>query len=338
MTVSNAFNQPHELSAELRDRILAFAAKFGYHGPSPAGRMLRTGKTGSIALFNPDPIPHLFEDAHASDFMAGISEVCEKHQIGLTVLPPVKDVSKVTAIDKVAVDGFILYAIPDHSPIAERVLARRLPVVTVDMTTLRNIASIRIDDRVGARTAAEHLIKLGHRKIVILSLQMHPDGLSGPASSDRIRKCRTPVARERLAGYYDAFKKARIDPDKIEVYEIRTSEVRESFSWATEFLKTKSRRPTAVLAMSDRIASSAIQAAHHLGLRVPLDVSIIGFDDAFLAQYTLPPLTTIRQPSRMKGNLAGEIVVGDLPYPDRVHLLPTELIIRDSTAAPIRQK
>jgi DNA-binding LacI/PurR family transcriptional regulator len=338
MTVSNAFNQPDELSADLRERILAFAAKVGYHGPSPAGRMLKTGKTGSIALFNPDPIPHLFEDTHASEFMAGISQVCELHQIGLTVLPPVNDVSKITAIDKVAVDGFILYAIPDHNDIVGRVLARGLPAVTVDMTALPDVASIRINDRLAARMAAEHLIKLGHSKIVILSLQMFPDGFSGLATSARIAKCRAPVTRDRLRGYYDAFKKAGINPNGIDVYEIRTSDVNESFSWSMEFLKTKSRRPTAVLAMSDRIASGAIRAALQTGLRVPFDVSVIGFDDALIAQHTFPPLTTVRQPSRAKGRLAGEIVVGDVAYSAITHLLPTELVIRDSTAAPARRK
>ena len=82
MTVSNAFNRPGELSASLRQRILSTAANLGYHGPRPTGRMLRTGLAGAVALFNPDPIPHLFEDSNASAFMAGISEVCEKRHTG----------------------------------------------------------------------------------------------------------------------------------------------------------------------------------------------------------------------------------------------------------------
>src|ERR1700737_996859 len=107
MTCSNAFNRPEELSADLRQHILSTAASAGYHGPRPSGRMLRTGLAGAIALFNPDPIPHLFEDNNASAFMAGISEICEKHQYGLTVLPPVPDISRITAIQKRDVAGFI---------------------------------------------------------------------------------------------------------------------------------------------------------------------------------------------------------------------------------------
>ncbi|MEY2606349.1 MAG: hypothetical protein QOH31_4171, partial [Verrucomicrobiota bacterium] len=179
MTVSNAFNRPEELSADLRQHILSTAASAGYHGPRPSGRMLRTGLAGAIALFNPDPISHLFEDNNASAFMAGISEICEKHQYGLTVLPPVPDISRITAIDKVAVDGFILYAIPDHSSIIRRVLGRQLPTVTVDMGKLPGIAAVGIDDREAARKIAGHVLELGHRQIAILSLEMLPDGFSG---------------------------------------------------------------------------------------------------------------------------------------------------------------
>src|SRR6201984_3344063 len=111
--------------------------------------------------------------------MAGTSEVCEKHQYELTVLPPVPDDSRLTAVDKVAVDGFILYAIPDHSSIIKRILGRQLPTVTVDMDKLPEVASVGIDNRDAARKIAGHVLKLGHRKITILSLEMLPDGFSG---------------------------------------------------------------------------------------------------------------------------------------------------------------
>jgi Bacterial regulatory proteins, lacI family len=188
MTVSNAFNRPEELSDSLRQRILACAAEAGYHGPLPSGRMLRTGLAGAIALSNPDPIPHLFEDSNASAFMAGISEVCEKHQYGLTILPPVRDISRETAIDKVAVDGFILYAIPDHSSITERILGRQLPTVTVDMSKLPEVAAVGIDDRDAARKIAGYVLEFGHRQIAILSLEMVSDGFSGLINGDRVHK------------------------------------------------------------------------------------------------------------------------------------------------------
>jgi DNA-binding LacI/PurR family transcriptional regulator len=334
MTVSNAFNRPEELSANLRQRILASAADAGYHGPRPSGRMLRTGFAGAIALSNPDPIPHLFEDSNASAFMAGISEVCEKHQYGLTVLPPVRDISRLTAIDKVAVDGFILYAIPDHSSIIKRILGRQLPTVTVDMSKLPEVAAVGIDDRDAARKIAGHVLELGHRQIAILSLEILPDGFSGLVNGDRVQRCRGSVAQQRLLGYTDAFKDAGIDPASVPVYEIRISDDAEASYWTKQFLKRKRGRPTAIFSMSDRMAFGALRAATQLGLKVPRDVSIIGFDDIPQAAGSTPALTTIRQPSRAKGQMAAAIIVGDLPYTTEFQQLSVELIVRQSVAAP----
>jgi DNA-binding LacI/PurR family transcriptional regulator len=334
MTVSNAFNRPEELSADLRQHILSTAARAGYHGPRPSGRMLRTGLAGAIALFNPDPIPHLFEDTNASAFMAGISEICEKHQYGLTVLPPAQDTSRITAIDKVAVDGFILYAIPDHSSIIKRVLGRQLPTVTVDMGKLLGIAAVGIDDRDAARKIAAHVLELGHRQIAILSLEMLPDGFSGPVDRDRVKRCRASVTRQRLLGYVDGLNAAGIDLATVPIYEIRINDDAEASYWTKKFLKRKRSRPTAIFSMSDRMAFGALRAATQLGLNVPQDLSIIGFDDIPQAAGSTPALTTVRQPSRAKGQTAAALVAGDLPYTVEFRELSTELIVRESVAAP----
>lgn len=334
MTVSNAFNRPRELSADLRQRILTSAASAGYHGPRPSGRMLRTGLAGAIALSNPDPVHCLFEDSNASAFMAGISDVCEQHQYGLTVLPPIGNVSQGTAIEKVAVDGFVLYAVPDESPIVEHVLGRQLPTVTVDMSKLPEIAAVGIDDRKAAKKIANHVLQLGHRRIGVLSLDMMRDGFSGLASSDRIQTCQTSVTQQRLLGYTDALKDAGIDLLTVPIYEIRDNDETEAAYWARKLFKKKRRRPTAVFSMSDRMALGALEAADRLGLKVPKDLSIVGFDDIAQAADSKPSLTTIRQPWRAKGRLAASIVVGDTPYITEYQLLPTELMVRDSVAAP----
>ena len=334
MTVSNAFNRPEELSADLRQHILSTAASAGYHGPRPSGRMLRTGLAGAIALFNPDPIPHLFEDNNASAFMAGISKICEKHQYGLTVLPPVQDISRITAIDKVAVDGFILYAIPDHSSIIRRVLGRQLPTVTVDMGKLPGIAAVGIDDREAARKIAGHVLELGHRQIAILSLEMLPDGFSGLVNDDRVKRCRASVTQQRLLGYVDGLNAVGIDLATVPIYEIRINDDAEASYWTRKFLKKKRRRPTAIFSMSDRMAFGALHAATQLGLKVPRDLSIIGFDDIPQAAGSTPALTTVRQPSRAKGQMAAAIVAGDSPYTGEFQELTTELIVRESVAVP----
>jgi DNA-binding LacI/PurR family transcriptional regulator len=334
MTISNAFNRPEELSASLRQRILSTAANLGYHGPHPSGRMLRTGLAGAIALFNPDPIPHLFEDSNASAFMAGISEVCEKHQYGLTVLPPVPDDSRLTAVDKVAVDGFILYAIPDHSSIIRRILGRQLPTVTVDMSKLPAVAAVGIDDRAAAGTIAHHVLQLGHHRIAILSLEMMPDGYSGLVTDERVKKCHASVTRQRLLGYADVLRKVGVDPAAVPIYEIRANDDAEASFWTKSLLKQKRGRPTAIFSMSDRMAIGALHAAAQLGLQVPGDLSIVGFDDIPQATSCVPALTTIRQPSKTKGQVAASIVARDVPYTSELRLLSIELIERDSVARP----
>src|SRR5258708_14669139 len=338
MPVSTAFNGHEELSADLRKHILSTAASAGYHGPRPSGRMLRTGLADAIALFNPDPMPHRFEDTNASAFMAGISEICEKHQYGLTVLPPVQDISRITAIDKVAVDGFILYAIPDHSPIIKRVLGRELPTVTVDMGKLPGIAAVGIDDRDAERKIAAHVLELGHRQIAILSLEMLPDGFSGLVNGDRVKRCRASVTQQRLLGYVDGLNAAGIDLVTVPIYEIRINDDAEASYWTRKFLKKKRRRPTAIFSMSDRMAFGALHAATQLGLKVQRDLSIIGFDDIRQTTGSTPALTTVGHRSRAKWRMAAAIVAGDLPYTAEFQELATELIVRESVGVPRTSK
>jgi DNA-binding LacI/PurR family transcriptional regulator len=332
MTISNAFNRPEELSADLRQRILKAATRSGYHGPRPAGRLLRTGRAGAIALFNPDPIPHLFEDSAAAEFMAGISEVCERHQLGLTVLPPIRNGHRITAIESAVVDGFILYAIPDRTAIVQRVLDRRLPTVTVDMSRIDGVPAVGIDDRSAAHQLAQHVLQHGHRKLAILSLQLMPDGFNGRVTAERLKRCRSPVTRQRLRGYSGALQEAGIELSKALIYEIRTNDDRESYQWAHKFLGNKSRRPTAILAMSDRMAIGALRAARQIGLGVPEELSIVGFDDIPQASTSSPALTTIRQPFRQKGVLAAALLTGEAGNSAAASALPTELIVRESVS------
>src|SRR5262249_8761659 len=235
---------------------------------------------------------------------------------------------------KVAVDAFILYAIPDHSSIVDRILDRQLPTVTVDMTKLPGIAGVGIDDRTAARKIADHVLRLGLRRIAVLSSEMMPDGDSGLVNGDRIEKCHGSVARQRLLGYTDAFKDAGIDPASVPVCEIRINDDAKASYWTTRLLKKKRGRPTAIFSMSDRMAFGALQAAIQLGFEVPGDLSIIGFDDIPQAAGSKPALTTIRQSSRAKGQTAAAIAVGDLPYTAEFHQLATELIERESVGAP----
>jgi DNA-binding LacI/PurR family transcriptional regulator len=163
-------------------------------------------------------------------------------------------------------------------------------------------------------------------------LEMLPDGFSGRVNGDRIKRCRASVTRQRLLGYVDALNSAGIDLATVPIYEIRINDDAEASYWTRKFLQKKRRRPTAIFSMSDRMAFGALRAATQLGLNVPRDLSIIGFDDIPQAAGSAPALTTVRQPSRTKGQMAAAIVAGDLPYTAEFQAFATELIVRDSVA------
>lgn len=336
VTVSNAFNRPDQLSPALRARVLEAAAEMGYAGPDPSARMLRTGHAGAIALYNHDPITYLLEDPVATGFMGGIAEVCQERQTGLLVLPGAATArGGPTAIDTAAVDGFILYALAEDDPGLPRILARRQPVVAVDVGFVAGAtAVVGIDDRAAAGSAAEHLLQLGHRSLAVLAMELHADGCSGLADRPRIATASFPVTRRRWQGYADAFARFGIDPAAVPVWETVGNAEHGAEAGARVLLDRGSeRRPTAILAMSDRLALGALRAAGRLGLQVPEDLSIVGFDDIPQAREAGTGLTTIRQPSREKGRLAARLLLDGGTAGGGTILLPTELVCRGSTRA-----
>ena len=116
-----------------------------------------------------------------------------------------------------------------------------------------------------------------------------------------LERCRASVTQQRLLGYVDALNAAGIDFETVPIYEIRINDDAEASYWSRRFLKRKRRRPTAIFSMSDRMAFGALHAATQLGLKVPRDLSIIGFDDIPQAAGSTPALTTVRQPFGRRG-------------------------------------
>lgn len=328
-TVSNAFNRPDQLSQELRDTILTAARTMGYPGPNPMARMLRTGRAGAVGLLFSEPLSYAFDDAAAIAFLRGVAQVCEQVKSSLLILPVIDDAAASKTIQAAAVDGFIIYCLPDDSPVVPRVLERQLPVVAVDHAYIPNVASIGIDDREGARLAAAHLLKLRHRQLAIMSLDLQMDHYVGPVDAERRADGSFRVSVMRLLGYEDALRAAGLDPMTVPVYECPNNSQGYACQNALALL-SKEPRPTGILAMSDRLALGVLQAAEQLGLRVPEDLSVIGFDDIPLAAQIRPALTTIHQPLVEKGVAAAELLLVDT-NPRGSRILETALVVRDST-------
>ena len=214
-------------------------------------------------------------------------------------------------------------------------MRRKLPLVFVDHAPVDGAASINIDDRSGARAAAEHLVQLGHRRIDILTASFTgPHGLV----ADPVSAAGGHVSTQRMLGWLDALDAAGIRPV---VVQLPNSEEQLGYDAARSLLDGD-ERPTALLCFSDAIAAGAVRAADNLGIDVPGDLSIVGFDDSMLAVRTRPTLTTVRQDVEAKGRIATSVLIARIEQlrtgigateADHV-LLPTELVIRDSTARP----
>ena len=329
-TASNAFNRPDQLSARLRERVLGIARDIGYGGPSPAGRMLRTGRAGAIALVFADTLGYAFDDPVSLELLKGVADECEATSTGLLLLPSANDVGA-DAVQHAAVDGFMVYCLSNASSTIARVLGRGVPVVTIDQGLRQGeLASVGIDDRRAARRAAEHLLGLGHRRFGVVTFELRPDGHSGRVTPERLRMADFTPSCERLLGYADALHAAGIDPATVPIEE-RPGNTESVGAEAARALLGSTPRPTALLATSDRLALGVMAAAREPGLRVPADLSVVGFDDIAAAATSDPPLTTIRQPLRAKGEAAARRLLA--PRQTRRHqILPTELVVRGSTA------
>lgn len=336
-TVSNAFNRPDQLSKDLRDKIMAAARAMGVHGPNPAARMLRTGKAEAIGLLFHETLPFAFDDPAAVGMLRGVASACEKARSGLLILPAVKSPASRSAIHRAAVDGFLVYGFLNGAEAWAPLLRRGLPVVAIDNQVPDGVPFVGIDDRGAARKVAQHVLALGHRRLGIVSLEAAIDGYVGPLDAARRAKMIFRTSADRLEGYAEAIAAAGIDPDSVPIEERPASSEANGRDAALALLR-RPDPPTAILAMSDRLAIGVIEAARSLNLRVPEDLSVAGFDDIPRAALVRPALTTIRQPLFDKGATAAALLLGAVAdgatLTSSRHLLPTELVIRGSTRAP----
>ena len=338
MTVSNAYNHPDRLSEALRERIFETAEKLGYHGPDPVGRSLRRQRTDVVGVLYSNPLSYAFDDPAAVSFLSGLSSVTEGADLGLLLVPAAGGVSgerDPRAAAQAAVDGFVIYSMSDEEPLLAAALDRQLPAVVVDQPFKEGVPFVSVDDEAAARTATEHLLRLGHERFAIVSFALSPDVRDGIASPARQGQAAFRVSRLRLRGYRNALEEAGLPWSKVPVYECPGSS-REYGRRAAEALLSPEPGPTAILASSDQLALGVIAQATERGLSVPESVSVVGFDDIPAAAGANPPLTTVHQDHTEKGFLAGRMLLSRLREEDgpAAGPLATTLVVRGSTSRP----
>jgi DNA-binding LacI/PurR family transcriptional regulator len=331
-TVSNAYNRPSQLNPELREKVLAKARELGYAGPDRAARRLRSGRRDAIGLLFCETLSEAFTDPAAMLFMQSLVQLTEPAGMPLLLLagpqPAGHDV--VGAVREAVVDSFVVYSLPTDHPQVRAAVERRLPIVVVDEPRLPDTSYVGIDDRGGARQAAQHLIDLGHRRFGILSMRViDDDHPGGRLDRERLAAATYTITKERLEGYREALEGAGIDFDVVPIEEHHGND-RERGALGARALLDSEPRPTALLAATDRLALGALAAARSLGLDVPGELSVVGFDDIPDAAFAAPALTTVRQPLQEKGTAAARLVLDRPPEPREI-TLPVELIVRESS-------
>ena len=333
MTVSNAFNKPDQLSAELREKVLAAAAELGYAGPDPAARALARGRVGSVGILMNGTISAAFEDAMSAAFLAAVADEAAARGLALTLLTAATDDEFIATRD-VAMDGALVHVCGDPQMLDAAWLVRRgLPMVAIDRDVQEGVPSVNVDDRGGARLAAEHLVGLGHRRFGIINLQERPH--AGRPVTDLSTMSIDFPTTQRMLGWHDVLDPAGIVAEVV----VSPHDSATAIDEATRVLLDRPDRPTALLCYSDAFAIGVIKTAESLGLRVPEDLSVVGFDDSPDAPSSRPPLTTIRQDFAAKGRTAVGMLVDVLagkPLAEPTVVLPTVLVERASTAPPAR--
>jgi len=337
-TVSNAYNHPDQLSAELRERILAEAAAIGYAGPDPSARSLRTRQVDAVGLVFTARLDFAFSDPGAVEFLRGLSEACADRGKSLLLVAAVPGPGNPDTVARAAVDGFVVYSMPDGDPYLANVFARPQPVVIVDSPGgLTGIDFVGIDDREAFRGLADHLFALGHRRIGVVTVRRGEDTPAEPeprALVDRLHTGGAPhrVRHERLSGLLEAAAHHAVTSGDLLVVE-RESADRENGALGAAAMLDLDEPPTAIMCTADEFAFGVLDELARRGMTPGVDLSVTGFDDVSGAAAV--GLTTARQPIAQKGRAAIELLLDDRPRSRaRKVVLPTELVIRQSTGAP----
>lgn len=331
-TVSNAYNRPDQLSPQLRTRVMEAARRLGYPGPDPVARSLRTRKAGAVGLLLTDQVSYAFRDPAAVAFLEGLTLECDRARVGLLLVPARPDAEDVGAVSRAAVDGFVVYSMPDDDPHLEAALARPVPAVICDQPGLPGADLVGIDDAGAMRQIADHLIELGHRRIGVVCMRLGRAVMDGPVSPTRQQAAHYHVQRNRLAGLAAAFTAAGVAWDRIPVVERFEHSVAAGASGTAEVLSIDPG-VTAIIATSDVYALGAIEELTRRHQRVPEDVSVTGFDGVKAALDAR--ITTVAQPVVDKGKHAGQLLLDPgRRAQGRKLVLPTTFVPGRTTAPP----
>lgn len=312
VTVSRVLNNAASVREGNRDKVLRAMEELGYR-PNASARSLAKGRTGVIGL-TLTTLHDAFLDAVVKEVADRLAE--QGYFLALSVTPSY-EASHRSLFQHDRVDGVILLSPVEEDAYVKELKQNRIPFVMLDNQHPNpSVASVLVDNFKGGYEAAKHLIDLGHRDIA------HIRGAEPFLSS-----------RERERGFEAAMREAGLTPYRVERGNF---DIESGYEIASRWIET-GRLPTAVFAGDDYMAIGVMDACKNAGVKVPSELSVVGFDDQLLASQLRPLLTTVRQPARALGRNGVEILLslidGAARGDEKVVLQP-ELVIRASTAPP----
>ena len=324
-TVSRVFSQPDVVASATRRKVLAISDRLGFT-PNVASRQFRTRRTYKIVVTVPDISNPFF-----SLILQGIEDAAQREGysvlLGDTQHDDKREERYAQMLRRKEADGLIFlgHRLPrEAAGLIESMAPDRAPVVNgCEFSPSVGVPSVHIDNARAAHEAMAHLYALGHRRVAVVT---------GPLVS--------PLSRDRLSGATACAKKQRALRGFVVMHGDFSIE---SGAVAARRLLGRTERPTAVFCFNDEMAMGVLEVARSLSITVPDQLSVVGFDDIRFAQYTVPPLTTIAQPTRQIGEGTVRLLLrilsdGEEHDPPESMTLPHKLVIRGSTAPPQRRR
>lgn len=314
-TISRVLNNKPDVNPETKNMIKQIIAKYDYQ-PNAFAKAINLRKSHNVGLIIPYEADYIFTNPFYVEVMRGVSSQVDKMGYYLLVCYP-HNQNYMQIYKQKRVDGFILLSPGSyHRNIIEALIEEKVPfVATAKIPSIDNMTYVDVDNYYGATLVLEHLISLGHQKI----------GFIG--------KPKLSSSQDRLSGYINMLKKYDIPYNEGLVVTAETSSIKGGYKAMSEIMG-KDVKPTAVFITNDLLAVGAMKAVQEKGLKIPDDISVVGFDDIPLSEYNNPPLTTVRQPAFQKGVEATKMLIQYLEKNKALKSkeLDVELIIRKSTS------
>lgn len=316
-TVSNVLNRPHAVSPATRERVLNAMNELGFVRNESA-RALRSGRTRTMGLIVPD-----VTNPFCTDMATGVEAVAEANGMMVTLCNADHDGPRerryLDHLEQQRVQGVLITPVEGEHDRLEQLIDRGTPAVLLAHRSRRlDRCAAFVDDVFGGRMAAEHLLSQGHRRLAFVG---------GPSTSSQVDERRQGAAAAVAAAGGES---------SLEIVEVPSLSFASGLHAAERLAAFPAdARPTALFCANDSLALGMMQGLCALGLRIPDDVALIGYDDIDYAAAATVPLSSIRQPRKELGRVAAELLLEEIDAGDRHRhrqvLFAPELIVRASS-------